>query len=179
MSDARKERDPRSLKSTLIEPFKQIKLGVYVLILTLIFVALLSYLIGQSIWLQYSQVMEIFKVIDQEAQRELVQNDVTRAIAIKLGMAISAYVMILFAMVFYFTHRIYGPLISIGRFVESITDGDYDARVQIREKDELNQLVSQLNKMAQTLQKRHYSGDGDRRSQVTERRQTNSDQIES
>jgi signal transduction histidine kinase len=53
------------------------------------------------------------------------------------------------------SHRIYGPLVPIKRFIQQIREGDYAARVSIRDEDELHDLVVELNEMAVTLEKRH------------------------
>lgn len=53
------------------------------------------------------------------------------------------------------SHRIYGPLVPIKKFITQIREGDYAARVSIRDDDELHDLVTELNEMAVTLEKRH------------------------
>jgi signal transduction histidine kinase len=55
------------------------------------------------------------------------------------------------------THRYYGPLVSIERFVDDMTQGRYGQRVKIRQKDELQRLTDKLNDMASALEKRHGS----------------------
>src|SRR5690606_6362226 len=96
---------------------------------------------------------------------EIVMNDVFQQNAVRIGILFTGYILILFLMVFRLTHRYYGPLVSINRFVEQMTAGDYSQRAKIRNKDELHDLVNRLNHMAETLQKRHGSHQSDKHSE--------------
>jgi nitrate/nitrite-specific signal transduction histidine kinase len=87
------------------------------------------------------------------------------------------FTVILCTIVFRMTHRIYGPLVSIERFVEQIARGEYQKRVTIRRGDELKRLADKLNVMAEELQKRHgphftrRAGDADPQSSPPEQLQ--------
>lgn len=149
------KRQPRSLRSTLVEPFKQIKLGIYIIGISIGFIAIVGTLIVLAFMQQYEQLMEIFQVVSQDSQWELIQNSVFEANIIRIAIAMVIYITTLFVVIFWATHRFYGPLVSISRFVDSITDGDYSSRVSVRKRDELQDLVGKLNQMAETLQNRH------------------------
>ena len=150
-----KVRHRRSMASTLVEPFKQIKLGLYVFAISIAFVGLASFMFWFAFSQQYQQVMNIFKVIDPTLKWELVTNDVFLANALRLGALFVAFIAVLFSVVFRMTHRIYGPLVSIERFVEQMAHGQYDKRVTIRQGDDLLRLVGRLNHMVEALEKRH------------------------
>lgn len=119
-------------------------------------------LIAMAFFQQYGHVMEIFNVVDPSAKWELVTNDIFYANALKLGLLSTAYVGVLFFVVFKMTHKIYGPLVGIERFVDQIAEGDYRKRVVIRRGDDLTRLASKLNRLAEALEKKH--GTQDRRS---------------
>ncbi len=152
---AQLKRPKRTVKSVVIEPFKQIKLGIYVMAISVAFLVLASLLFVLAFAEQYQHVMDIFKIVDPEQKWELVTNRVFYMNALKLGGLFVAYLVILFAVVFRMTHRYYGPLVSIERFVSQISEGDYSRRVIIRRGDELQRLASQLNTMAARLERRH------------------------
>lgn len=149
------KRPKRILSSVLIEPFKQIKLGLYVMGVSIAFLVLASLLFVMAFTEQYQHVMDIFKVVDPDQKWDLVVNDVFKMNAMKLAALFVAYIAILFTVVFKMTHRYYGPLVSIERFVSQISEGDYSRRVIIRKGDELQRLVSLLNTMAARLERRH------------------------
>lgn len=151
-------RPKRAAKSTLIEPFKQMKIGVYVLAVTVIFLVVAGMLFVNAFVQQYEHVMEIFSVVDPSTKWELVLNDVFYANAVKLSAAFVTYLGVLFAVIFRLTHRYYGPLVSISRFVQQMSQGHYGNRVTIRKGDELLDLVEELNLMAAALERRHGRG---------------------
>lgn len=158
-------RQNRTLRTLLIEPFKQMKLGIYVLLLSLAFVIITGLLVVNAFTEQYQHVMEIFQVVDPRFKWELVTNDVFATNVVRIVAVLVTYVVVLFAVVFRATHKYYGPLVSIERFVQSVSSGDYTRRVVIRRGDELQDLTLLLNEMAQILQDRHGAkvADADRR----------------
>ena len=151
----RAARPKRNPKSTLVEPFKQIKFGLYVISISIAFLCIAAWLFVSAFTQQYQHVMEIFSVVDPNQQWALVTNDVFYSNAKKLGLLFFAYLAILFTVVFRMTHRYYGPLVSIERFVHQMIDGDYRRRVVIRKGDELQKLANLLNTMAAVLEKKH------------------------
>ena len=80
--------------------------------------------------------------------------NVENLIVIKMRKLALVYIVLLFFTVFRLTHRYYGPLVSIERFVGDIANGDYSRRVTIRKRDELQSLVKKLNHMADELEKK-------------------------
>ncbi|MFW7377430.1 MAG: hypothetical protein ACOH5I_01320 [Oligoflexus sp.] len=147
----------RNWKAVLVEPFKQLKLGIYVLGITALFVFILGFLFLKAFWQQYQHIMEIFAVARFEDQLHLVTNDVFYRNALMIGMFLIAFMIVMLAVVFRITHRYYGPLVSIQRFVEGVSQGDYTRRVILRKSDELQDLALCLNKMADELERRHGS----------------------
>ncbi|MEY4630251.1 MAG: hypothetical protein RIQ81_371 [Pseudomonadota bacterium] len=148
-------RPRRKKQSVLIEPFKQIKFGLYVLGISTAFLFASGFLFVRAFRDQYEHVMGLFNVVDESMQWELVTNDVFTANAIRIGVLYAVYLAVLFGVIFRLTHRYYGPLVSIERFVEEIKRGNYAQRVRIRRGDELHGLVNSLNAMAEHLEKRH------------------------
>jgi HAMP domain-containing protein len=153
-----KDRPRRNLKSTIIEPFKQIKFGLYVIGISVAFVGICAFMFVAAFTEQYQHVMGIFNVVDPNLKWELVTNDVFYTNAIRIGVMFAAFIVTLFAVVFRLTHRYYGPLVSIERFVDQFAAGDYKKRCKIREKDEMHTLVAKLNHMAEQIERRHGVG---------------------
>ncbi|NRA66607.1 MAG: hypothetical protein HRU19_19115 [Pseudobacteriovorax sp.] len=145
----------RNLSAVMIEPFKQLKLGVYVIAVSLTFVILTALVFLNAFFEQYQHVMEVFQVIDPKNQWAMVTNDVFFKNAIRLGVLLVSFIAVIFSVVFHVTHKYYGPLVSINRFIEGVSKGDCSQRVVIRKGDELQELAENLNKMAEGLQKRH------------------------
>lgn len=148
-------RKDRKLRNTVIEPFKQFKIGVYIVVTTFIFIVCAGYLFMSSFWQQYQHVMSIFEVVDPNLQWEVITNDVFFSNIIKVSALFLLFMLLTMAMVFKLTHRYYGPLVSIEKFVDQVANGDYSSRVALRKKDELQRLAAKLNTMAEHLEQRH------------------------
>lgn len=175
MSEREKtERHGRSIRSTLIEPFAQLKLGIYVIVVCFIFLCFAGYLFHNSFTEQYKNVLSIFEIADPDMQWQVISNDIYLSNLKKLIFLFVIFVVVLFSVVFRMTHRCYGPLVSIERFAKSISKGKYFERVTIRKGDELTGLVMRLNGMAKELERKHGSlvdENGERRK----RRQSDND----
>lgn len=154
-SDSDLARANRHYKSTLIEPFKQIKFGVYVIGISIGFVIATSAMFLFAFYQQYQHLMGIFNITDMKTQMELVTNDIFYANVARIAALFVGFIVLMFWVVFKLTHRYYGPLVSIERFVDEITEGDYARRVKIRKGDELQRLTDKLNRMATALESRH------------------------
>ena len=150
-------RPRRNLKSVVIEPFKQIKFGLYMIGVSSAFVVFTGFLFVLSFTQQYEHVMGIFEVVDPSLKWELVTNDVFISNGIRIGVSFAVYIGLMLTIVFQLTHRYYGPIVSINRFISEIKEGNYKARCTIRSKDELQDLVANLNEMAEQLEQRHES----------------------
>ncbi len=150
-------RSNRDVKTTLIEPFKQIKFGIYVIGFSLAFVVATSAMFLLAFYQQYQHLMGIFNITDSKSQMELVTNDIFYSNIIRIALVFVIFIGVTFLMVFRMTHRYYGPLVSIERFVDEMTTGQYSKRVKIRKGDELQRLTDKLNLMAESLEKRHGS----------------------
>jgi signal transduction histidine kinase len=155
MSGIAPSRANRDVKNTLIEPFKQFKFGVYVIGFSLAFVAATTVVFLLAFYNQYQHLMSIFNITDTKAQMELVTNDIFYSNIMRIAFVFVIFIALNFLMVFKLTHRYYGPLVSIERFVDEMTAGQYARRVKIRKGDELQRLVDKLNDMASTLERRH------------------------
>ena len=99
--------------------------------------------------------MGIFNMTDMKSQMELVTNDIFYLNVIRIACLFVGFIALMFIVVFRLTHKYYGPLVSIERFVDEMTEGLYDRRVKIRKGDELQRLANKLNNMAISLQTRH------------------------
>ena len=165
-------RSSRNIRTILVEPFKQIKLGLYVISITIAFVCVTAFLFVSAFTEQYQHVVEIFKVVNPKFQWELATNDIYYSNISKLLSVLLVFIVVLFAVLFRLTHKYYGPLVSVQRFISEISRGNYGSRIVIRKGDELKELVKSLNAMAQDLQDRHGARVGD----LTDRRAPSRDE---
>lgn len=142
----------RTFTAYFVEPFTQIRFGMHVVAVCLSFVVLLGWLYARAFREQYQQVIDIFSVVDTGA---LVSNEIFIRNALIIGATLLGLVLSTIFVVVRRTHKMYGPMVSIQRFVSELARGNYAARIAIRESDDFQSLVDRLNKLAETLHERH------------------------
>lgn len=142
----------RTFRAYLVEPFQQIRFGLHVVMVSLSFAAIFAFVYLEAFREQYQQVFEWFNVADQAA---IIENDIFIRNKAKLAITIGAFVVVTLWVVVRRTHRMYGPMISMMRFVSELKKGNYAVRIHIREKDDFHNFVAELNALADELQKRH------------------------
>ena len=142
----------RTFTAYFVEPFKQIRFGLHVVSVCLTFVVLLGWLYARAFREQYQQVIDIFAVVDTS---DLVQNDIFIKNAIIIGVALAGLVLTMLFVVVRRTHKMYGPMVSIHRFVQELQKGNYAVRIAVRETDDFQSLVHTLNGLAEALHGRH------------------------
>lgn len=155
MSHKKSHHSKRSYKSIVVEPFKQLKLGIYVIAISFTFSVLVAFVFLNAFFEQYQHVMKIFQIVDPKMQWEMMTNDVFYQNAVRLGILLLAFVVITLVVVFHVTHKYYGPIVSILRLVESVRQGDYSQRIDSRKGDALEDVVKELNHMTEVLEHRH------------------------
>lgn len=145
----------RTFRAYLVEPFKQIRFGLHVVFVSLLFSALFAYFFLRAFLEQHQQVFEWFNVIDAESRTAMLDNEVFIRNGYIGAVIIIAFVLSTLYVVVRRTHRMYGPIISMMRFVAELKKGNYAVRINIRERDDFHNFVAELNALAESLQSRH------------------------
>ena len=159
-NDQQQVKKGRTLSHLLIEPFKQIRFGLYMMGLCVLFVCVSGWIFMSTWSQQYQRVMLEF-ALDEDAKKAFLSDDIFISNSIKLFCFFLLFIMVMFFTIFKLTHRYYGPLVSIGRFLDQMIKGNYSARVSIRKKDELQQIAQKLNELAGELEKKHGSSESE------------------
>lgn len=141
----------RSLRNFFIEPFAQVRMGAYILSVSLLFIVLITLLVAKAFLAQY----EVLLQVDQTAGWEKLLEETFNRGSTELAVVLILYIAVLFTMVVRMTHRVYGPVVSINRFLDQMIQGQYDKRCTVRKDDDLKQLVHKLNELAAVLQQKH------------------------
>lgn len=144
----------RRMRSYLLEPFKQVRIGLYFVGLTLGFTTLLIGLFLKVMYDQHERTMQLLHMSDGSTFWDLFGNPIVLSGLMQIGLALILFFVVTLATSIVLTHRIYGPLISIRRHIGNLKAGDFDSRVHIRRKDDLHALADQLNELAEALEQR-------------------------
>lgn len=152
MSEEKDGQNRRSVKNVLVSPKQQLRYSFVLVIgscisLTL-FVGVLIFQINQTITtlgIAYRLDPEVIDAIQKSLNSALWMAMVLAGLTIISSLALSIRL----------SHKIYGPVVAIKRYLETLMGGDYKARLTLRQGDDLLDLRDALNQLAETLEKRH------------------------
>lgn len=132
----------------LIEPYKQLRFGISFLLVNLVFSTLMILVFGYYLWDVFGAITEYFK-LDPNESMVTAKKFMVPAIA-----GLSLYILFIISTLYmsvHYTHQMYGPLVSIRRFVDEILAGKNPAPIKLRAKDQLHDLVDRLNLLSDSL----------------------------
>jgi len=139
----------RKARNALLKPGIQLRLPLYVLLLSFTFV-LLAVLFGN---LYFEQTY--ITLLQSTTQSEYVQRILARQTQEFKELALlllSGYVLLMIVVTVIYTHRLIGPVIPMLRHVKALQEGRFTHRISLRRHDAFSELANQLNALAETLQ---------------------------
>ena len=144
----------RKLKGLIVKPRLQFAMAAYLVGGGVALVALLTAAVLNSIRHTIIQ-MEAVYAIDASVM-DLLQTSITSSV-----WTICSVLMGLSGLIFFiwlrFSHRILGPTVAFERHIDELCRGNYQSRVRLRKKDEMIEMQTALNRLAEELQARHPS----------------------
>jgi signal transduction histidine kinase len=102
----------------------------------------------------FSSLIEIYQ-IDPDIAASL-QSSIYSTALITLGLGF-LFTVLTFVFVVVLTHRYVGPSVAMKRVLNELASGNYAVRGSLREKDEMKDLMEQINSLASTLEKKYES----------------------
>lgn len=145
----------RGFVSWFVEPYKQVRLGLMFLLVNGVFSALIIGVFGYYVLDIYDAVVTYFKLSGAESQVTMQKFGVPVAIG---GALILLFIITTIMVSVRYTHEIYGPLVSIHRYLDEVLNGRTPGPIQLRESDQLKDLATKLNQMAERLVKDDRAG---------------------
>ncbi len=134
----------RGFVSWLVEPYRQVKLGLIFLLLNFVFAGLTLGIFGYYIW-DISQTLAVYFKLSSDQSMEILQKFQTPVYAGCFLMFILVIASILVSV--RYTHQIYGRLVSIHRFLDEYLSGETVQPLLLRESDQLQELAEKLNQV--------------------------------
>ena len=129
-------------------PLLQVKLGLYSILLTVLFS-------GAMVGILYVNLKKFAMIVLQLTD---VQDEVTELLDAYmrdtrwyLGLAIATFIAINVVIAVLYTHRLIGPTIAFRRHVRALSDGRYNARTFLRKGDAFVELAEELNHLSEVL----------------------------
>ncbi|MCX6119650.1 MAG: hypothetical protein NT027_19095 [Proteobacteria bacterium] len=134
------------VRSMLVEPYLQVKLGLMFILVNLVFSVLILLTMGWYVFDIFGTMTSYFQLAGIDAGAVLGKLQFPLAVVVILVLGFVATTL-LFAVSY--THKIYGPLISINRYLDEIIEGKKPGKLVLREGDQLQDLAAKLNTIAE------------------------------
>ena len=138
----------RGFKSWFVEPYKQVRLGLMFLLVNICFSILIIGVFGYYVYDIYEAVATYFKLSGAESM--VTAQKFAVPIGIGAGL-IMLFVLTTILVSVRYTHEIYGPLVSIHRYLDDVLSERRPTPIQLRESDQLKDLADKLNSVAERL----------------------------
>lgn len=129
----------------LIEPYKQLRFGVMFLVINLIFSLLVFAVFGYYLWEIYETLSVYFKLDESQSIITLAKLGQPAMIGVVL---IILFIGVTLAVSARYTHQIYGPMVSIRRFLDELIAGKKPKPLNLRVSDQFQELAEKLNTIA-------------------------------
>ncbi len=143
----------RKLKNILVEPFKQIKIGLYLMLLNVLFgissAAAFYYFISDY----YKVVYNLIRLVKLPPEAVLALETQAQQVQI-WAILILALICLLFIIITTFlalrwTHRMYGPINAINNQLRRLIQGENITRIELRKGDEFHETAALINQYIQ------------------------------
>lgn len=143
-------REERRARNYLLQPALQLRLPLYILLLSSLFV-LLGLLLG-NLYFEQTYVTMIQNTTQAEYLQQVISEQLHEFKTLSL-LLLFVYVLLTVVITTVYTHKLVGPVIPLSRHIRALTEGRYAHRVKLRRNDALQDLAGQLNELALKLEK--------------------------
>jgi len=139
----------RGFVSWFVEPYKQVRLGLVFLLVNFLFSFLIVGVFGYYVWEMYQAVASYFQLSTGESAVAMEKFTIPLVIG---GTLIILFILSTILVSVKFTHEIYGPLVSINRYLDDMLAGLKPTPIKLRDSDQLQDLANKLNSLAERVQ---------------------------
>ncbi|MEY4631206.1 MAG: hypothetical protein RIQ81_1326 [Pseudomonadota bacterium] len=142
----------RSVRNFLLQPFLQIQLGLYSVLLSFAFAGVIA-------WLFYAYLNRFATVVIQltdaeEQVLELLYSSLDQMRFSVIG-TIAVFLLLNIGVSIIFTHKMVGPTIAFRRLIRGLSDGNYGLQVKLRDGDAFVEVADELNHLSNVLAEKH------------------------
>lgn len=132
----------RGLVSWFVEPYRQVKLGLMFLVVNLVFACAIIGVFGYYLWDVYQAMVVYFQLSADQGEQIIAKLHIPLMAAVSI---IIIFIITTILLSVRYTHAIYGPLVSIHRFLDDMVQGRKVQPLVLRESDQLLELARKLN----------------------------------
>lgn len=146
----------RSPKNYLLKPMVQVRLGIYSIVLGVLFTCGMLGVLYAALSRVYAQLLALIPEKEEAGRIVARQFDETAAYLVFLSLVFVAATV---AVSVLYTHRLVGPTFAFRRHLRSLREGRYEVRTALRKHDAFAEVADDLNALSEHLQQRQQRGD--------------------
>lgn len=140
----------RRVTNFLLQPFLQVKLGFYAIVLSVLFGASLGAILYHNF---AGLVSSIVLLTDAEDEVRELFFDYWRGTQAWIYLCFLIYFLATVAISVLYTHKLVGPTYAFRRHIRSLAEGRYNARTFLRKGDAFLEVADELNHLSEVLEK--------------------------
>jgi nitrate/nitrite-specific signal transduction histidine kinase len=140
----------RSIKNYFLQPLLQVKLGMYCIILSVLFAVGL----GVIIYLNFAELVNsVVLMTDLEEDVRDLFLSYWKSTQIWVYLVFIVYLLATILVSVLYTHRLVGPTIAFKRHIRSLNEDRFNARTYLRKGDAFGDVADELNRLSEKLEK--------------------------
>ncbi len=143
----------RRVRNYVLQPLLQIKIGLYSIILSLLFAAALAWIVYYNF---AGLVNSVVLLTDAEDEVRELFMDYWRGTQIWVYASFLIYIVSTVGLSILYTHKLVGPTIAFKRHLRSLREGRFNSRTYLRKGDAFSEVAHELNRLSEQLE-RSYS----------------------
>lgn len=145
----------RSAKNYLLRPLIQVRLGIYSILLGVLFAGGMLGVVYAALTRVFQQLLAL--IVDKDEATRIVEQQF-RDTAVWLVVLTVIFVVGTVVVSILYTHRLVGPTFAFRRHIRSLREGRYEVRTALRRHDAFKEVADDLNALAEHLQQQRGSG---------------------
>jgi methyl-accepting chemotaxis protein len=139
----------RSAKNYLLRPMVQVRLGIYSILLGVLFAAGTLGVLYAALTRVYNQLLAL--IVDKGEAARIVEQQFHDTAVWLVVLSVTFVVGTVVVSVLY-THRLVGPTFAFRRHLRSLREGRYEVRTALRRHDAFKEVADDLNELSEHLQ---------------------------
>lgn len=140
----------RRMRNFLLQPLLQVKLGLYAILLSVVFAVALSAILYHNF---AGLVNSIVLLTDAEDEVRELFMDYWKGTQLWVYLCFFIYLAGTVLLSVLYMHKLVGPTIAFRRHIRSLADGRYNARTYLRKGDAFLEVADELNRLSEVMEK--------------------------
>lgn len=140
----------RRVRNFLLQPLLQVKLGIYAIVLAILFAVSLGAILYHNF---AGLVNSIVLLTDAEDEVRDLFLDYWQGTQLWIYLCFLIYLLATVTISVLYTHKLVGPTYAFRRHLRSLAEGRYNARTFLRRGDAFVEVADELNHLSEVLEK--------------------------